>query len=457
MQRKSKEQALMNSLKTVAAFALALLAAPLVHASIPFPAAGSLRINATTHRPEDSASNTQSQKTIKDPGEYNAYITALNMSDPAAKAAAMEAFVKQYPASIVKIDALEQAMAAHQQANNVAKVQSIASQILELEPDNVRALAILAYIKRSGGTPQSAREARVIAQKGQRALLAWTRPEETSEADFKKLRNQMADIFYGAIAFAALQDKNYPAAHENYLEAIAIDPSNLQDVFQLGIAALEMDPMDVNGFWYLAKAFNLAQGNAAGQKNIQDYAKAQYRKYHGGDDGWDQIVSAAANQSAPPAGFAQSIKPKPTPAEIAVQAVKENDPATLSFSDWEYILSYRDASPANKEAAEKVWAVIQDKQKQGEAKLRLNGVNVIAATKDSIDAAITDENQQAKKADLHVVLEKPALRPPAPGSMTDVIGEITSYTPDPFMFTMEKGELPVPPKPTGPKRPAKRP
>src|SRR5713226_6416423 len=259
MQRKSKEQALMNIPKTVAAFALALLAAPLVHAGISFPAAGSLRINATTHSREGSPSHAQSQKVIKDPVEYNAYIAAFNTLDPAARAAAMEAFVKQYPASIVKIDALEQAMAAHQQANNVAKVQSIAGQILELKPDNVRALAILAFLKRSQATPQSVGEARVIAQKGQRALLAWTRPEEISEADFKKLRNQMADIFYGAIAFAALQDKNYP-------EAIAIDSSNLQDVFQLGIAALEMDPMDVNGFWYLAKAINLAQGNAAGQK-----------------------------------------------------------------------------------------------------------------------------------------------------------------------------------------------
>jgi tetratricopeptide (TPR) repeat protein len=460
MQRKSKEQALMNIPKMVAAFALALLAAPLVHARVPYPAAGSLGMNETTHRPEGSAPNAQStQKVIKDPAEYNAYIVALNTQDPAAKAAAMEAFVKQYPASIVKIDALEQAMAAHQQASNVAKVQSIAGQILEIEPDNVRALAILAFLKRSQATPQSVGEARVLAQKGQRALLAWTRPEETSEADFKKLRNQMADIFYGAIAFAALQDKNYPTAHENYLEAIAIDPSNLQDVFQLGIAALEMDPMDVNGFWYLAKAINLAQGNAAGQKSIQDYAKAKYKRYHGGEDGWDQIVSAAASQAAPPAGFAQSIKPKPAPAEIAVQAVKENDPATFSFSDWEFILSYRDASPANKEAAEKVWAVIQDKQKQGEAKLRFNGVKVIAATKDSIDAALTDENQQANKADLHVVLEKPALHPPPRGSMTDIIGVLTSYTLDPFMFTMEHGELPAPKPPAPPRRPrpAKRP
>jgi hypothetical protein len=54
------------------------------------------------------------QKTIKDPAEYNAYIAALNINDPKQKAAAMEAFVSQYPNSVVKIDAMEQAMAAYQ-------------------------------------------------------------------------------------------------------------------------------------------------------------------------------------------------------------------------------------------------------------------------------------------------------------------------------------------------------
>ena len=35
--------------------------------------------------------------TIKDPAEYNAYVTALNQSDPAAKAQALDTFLQQYP------------------------------------------------------------------------------------------------------------------------------------------------------------------------------------------------------------------------------------------------------------------------------------------------------------------------------------------------------------------------
>jgi tetratricopeptide (TPR) repeat protein len=458
MQPEIQGASLMNILKTVAAFALALLAAPMVHARTPFPSVDSPHATSTIHTREGSASTAQSQKTIKDPAEYNAYIAALNTQDPGARAAAMEAFLKQYPASIVKIDALEQAMGAYQQANNAAKVQSIAAQILELDPGNIRALAIMAFLERSkaSGDPAALKAAGDHCAKGLQILPNWPKPEGASDDEYKKLREQMSQIFNGACGFVALNRKDYAAARGFYLQSLAVDPSDVSNNYQLAIAELSMSPMDLNGFWYAAKAFNLAQGNAPAQKAISDYAKAQYRRYHGGDDGWDQIVAAAASQSAaPPAAFAQSIKPAPTPAEIAVTAVKENDPATLSFSDWEFILSYRDASPANKEAAEKVWAAIQDKQNGGDTKLRLNGVKVIAATNGSIDAALTDDNQEANKADLHVVLEKPLLHPPAPGSLADIIGVLTSYAPDPFMFTMEKGELPAPSKPATPKRPAK--
>jgi hypothetical protein len=51
-------------------------------------------------------------------------------------------------------------------------------------------------------------------------------------------------------------------------------------------------------------------------------------------------------------------------------------------------------------------------------------------------------------------MEKPMTKPPAAGANVDVIGVISEYTPDPFMFTMIKGELPAA-KPAA-KTPAKK-
>jgi hypothetical protein len=383
------------------------------------------------------------QKVIRDEAEYNAYMTALNTQDPAQKGAAMLAFVNQYPKSIVRIDALEQAMAAYQVSNNTAKVVETARAILQQDPTNVRALAIVTFIDRSLGTngdSQALKDSCNEAQTGLQTLAAWAGSEDMNKQDFEKLRNQMAEIFDGAAGFCALQNKDFAAAKNYYLRAVQLDPSNLQDMYQLAVSDLESKPVDLDGFWYIAKSSSLAEGNSAAQQPINSYGSAKYRRYHGSVDGWDKIVTTAARQTVLPANFAISIKPAPSPAELAVIAVEQNDPATLSFSDWEYVLSYRDATPANREAANKVWAAIQDKQKQGAAKVRIP-VKVISATAENIEAAITDENQQSNKADVRITMEKSILHPPAAGSVIDVIGRISKYTPAPFMFSMEDGEI----------------
>jgi tetratricopeptide (TPR) repeat protein len=398
------------------------------------------------------------QKVIKDPAEYNAYITALNMQDPAQKAAAMEAFVKQYPQSVVLTDALEQAMAAYQQAGNAAKVEDTAKRLLQLNPNNIRALAIVVALDRNKATQgdqNALREMCTTSQTGLQQLPSWQKPQELSDADFQKLKSQMAAIFNGAAGFCALQAKNYPQARQFYTASFQIDPTNLQDVYQLSVADLELNPIDVNGLWYCSKAIQLAQkqNNAQAVQGMVAYCRAKYKRYHGGDDGWDQLVASTATETALPPDFPQRIKPAPTPCELAVQAVQQNDPAQLSFSDKEFILSKANCSPANKDAADKVWQSIQTLEKNGEARLEIP-VKVISATSDSLDVAVSEDNQTANKADMHVNLEKPVAKPPAPGTTTKITGVITNYTPDPFMFTMDKGALPVVKAP--PRRPPVR-
>lgn len=409
------------------------------------PAAGDQQANVPT-----------SQKVIKDPAEYNAYITALNTTDPAAKGAAMEAFVAQYPNSIVKTDAMEQAMGAYQQAGNQQKVEQIARQILQSDPNNVRALAIVVFIERAQiKDPATGAKARTDAERGLQQLGTWKKPEGMSDADFEKLRNQMAGIFAGTAAFGALQQKDYANAQKFYEQALKVDPSDLGNNYQMAIALLESNPMNPLGFWYGAKALGIAQKtNPQASQAWSPYFLSKYKKYHGNTDDWNQRIATAATQTAPPPDFVASIPLAPTPCDLAAQAVQQNDPGTLSFSDWELVLSCRDKSPANKDAAEKVWAAIQAKEKNGEARLRIP-VKVIAVSDPStMDVAISDDNQAANKADMRVTMDKPMTKPPAAGANIDIIGVISQYTPDPFMFTMTKGELPAA-KPTG-RTPAKK-
>ena len=399
-------------------------------------------------------------KQIKDAAEYNAYIAALNTQDPKQKAAAMMAFLQQYPSTIMRPEALEQARAAYQAAGDVQKLEEICRLILRENPSDVQSLALVTAIDRNKGTPESAAQARAEAEKGLQALPGWKKPEGTSDADFETVKKQMTIVFNGATGFGALQAKDYAAAKNFYkksIEGAQLRPENMQDVYQLSIAELEANPIDVDGFWYAAKAINLAGNNAQTVQSITTYAKSRYKKYHGSYDGWDQIVAGAATQNEPPANFSASIKLAPTPCDLAVDAVKQNDPDQLSYSDREFILAHANCSAANKEAADKVWQAIVKKEKNSEGaevKLKLT-MQVISATKESVQGALSDDNKEAKKADITVRLEKPVLRPPVAGTTVDVVGVLTSYTPEPFMFTMEKGDLPGAKTPVKP--PVRRP
>src|ERR1700726_4956636 len=64
----------------------------------------------------------QQKKEIKDPAEYNAYVGAIQQTDPTAQISGLEAFLAQYPNSVMKEDALDLLMVAYQQANNQAKM-----------------------------------------------------------------------------------------------------------------------------------------------------------------------------------------------------------------------------------------------------------------------------------------------------------------------------------------------
>jgi tetratricopeptide (TPR) repeat protein len=400
---------------------------------------------------QPGANTPPSQKVIKDPAEYDAYIKALNTPDPAAKGAAMEAFVKQYPQSVVLTDALIEARAAYQKAGNQAKVEEIARRILQLTPNDVTSLAIITFMDRAkaaSGDQAALKEACTDTQTGLEQLPNWKKPDGVSDADFAGMRKETENIFDGAAGFCALQKKDYTNARTYYLKALESNPNDLTNNYQLAIAYLETDPIDLRGFWYGAKAIALAGNNAATVNAISPYIKAKYKKYHGKAEDWDQFAASVASQTAPPSPeeLAKVITPAPTPCDFAVQAARDNPPDQLSFSDKEFILSKAGCSPANKDAADKIWQSIQTMEKNGEARLEIP-IKVIAATKDTVDAAVSDDNQAANKADLHVQLEKPTLKPPAPGTMTKIIGVITNYMPEPFMFTMEKGALPEPKTP----------
>jgi hypothetical protein len=395
---------------------------------------------------------TQQKKEIKDPAEYNAYIGAVGQTDPAAKVSGFEAFLTQYPNSVMKEDALELLMGAYQQTGNQAKMVETAQKVLLANPCNLRALALLAFSKRAmaeaGQAPQqNLAEAGQSGEKGLQCVQTATKPDGTNDADFQKLKSQVAVIFNGSAGMNALQNKDYAKAQQFLLASVEGDPANLRDVYPLALAYLAPGPTEklVEGLFFIARAASLAQG--PGKDQISKFGRSKYVKYHGAEDGWNELLAQTATTTLPPAGFTIKQYVPPTPAEQAADLVKSKKVEEMSFAEWQLVLS--EGGP---EDADKVWGVLKGKPLQMVAQI------ISIDSSSSMKLAGSSDDIEAKRADIELAMTAaiPARQMPKQGADLQFEGTPVSYVAKPFVMTMKDGVLLVKAAPAPAKKPPLR-
>ena len=315
------------------------------------PAAGAQQ------NPSQPAVAPQQKKEIKDPAEYNAYIGALGQQDAAAKISGFEAFLTQYPNTVMKEEALEQLMGAYQATNNVPKMIETAQKVLQANPNNLKALALLVVGKRiTAKTPQDLADAAQYGEKGLQVLPTWPKPD----ADFQKFKTQTSVIFNGAVGMSAYQNKDYAKAEQYLRAAVEADPTDVNNIYPLALAYLTPGPTEkaLDGLFFIARAANLIADPKA-KADVIKFGKSKYVKYHGAEDGWNELLAQAATTTLPPAGFTIKQYIPPTPADQAADLVKTKKVEEMSFAEWQLILS--EGKP---EDAEKVFAPLSRRQVQ---------------------------------------------------------------------------------------------
>ena len=406
------------------------------------------------------------------PAEYNAYNSAITQADPKAKAAALEAYLTAYPQSSVKAAVLEQLMLAYS-GFDPAKTLDAADRLLQVDPNNLRALTFETYFRLTGAdsvADPTAKQAALdkaadYAQKG----LAVTKPAEMSAADFNTLQTQAKPVFYRATAMAALNKKDAATAVTNFKQELHSVPDAdttkpgplLQDTYFLGLAYLQSNPPDLlNCTWYVARFVAFAPEPYKTQ--MLPTAKYCYKKYHGADDGFDTVLAAAQKSLDPPADFA--IKPAPKPEDMAhdlVTSTPEADLPKLAISDREFVLA--NGKP---EDADKVWNTMKGKS------LSFPDALVIESSPTVLKVAISDDAVQSKTADFTFNLKPAEEKLPAAaakkladetaaatavGQKVTLSGTFDSYTPKPLMIIMSDGAVVLAKKTTAKPTPTHRP
>jgi tetratricopeptide (TPR) repeat protein len=381
-------------------------------------------------QPQTPAAPAQAQKKeIKDPAEYNAYVGAVQQTDPAAKISGLEAFLTQYPNSVMKEDALELLMGTYQQANNQAKVIETANRLLAANSDNARALVLLAYNERAA---QKWADAKQHAERGLLAVEKMVKPDGVSDTDFTKQKAQLSGLLNSVAGFSALQLKDYPSAQKYLRPAVEADPNNVENVYPLALSYLTPTPPDdVNGLFFIARAANLV-ADPAGKAQIIKFGHSRYVKYHGSEQGWDDLLAQTKTTPVPPAGFAITQYVPPTPQQQAADLVKTKKPEEMSFAEWELVLSV-----GTQDDQDKVWASLKGKN------LQMAEVQVITAASTKLELAASVDDIDQKRADIELAFPGPIPTRSLPkvGDKINFEGTPVSYTPSPFVMVMEKGAL----------------
>ncbi len=370
------------------------------------------------------------KKEIKDPAEYNSYIGATQQTNPQAKISGLTDFLQRYPNSVVKEDALEHLMTAYQQTGEAAKAMETVGRLLEVSPYNLRALAVMAYSKRQAAlngqdAVKNAADAEEMGQRGLKTLATAPKPEGMSDADWDKLKRQYGLVFNAAVGFGELQKKNWPEAAKYLQQAVQTDPTQFYDVYYLGVAYLQQNPINPLGLFYVARAVNLSSSNA----DVVKFGKYYYGKYHGSMDGWDALLTQAKDTPLPPEGF--TIAPAPTLADQARMLVDSKDPKQMSFAEWELVLGAGEPP-----VADKVWSAIKGQSVEFAGR-------VISATRTTLLIAATVDAIELKQPDVEVTMSAPLpLRlVPRAGAEIQILAVPASYEPKPFVMKMSKGVL----------------
>jgi hypothetical protein len=387
------------------------------------------------YAPTLHAQDQQGTIQIKDPAEYNAYSMATTQSDPKAKAAAIEDFLTKYPQSVVKKTLLDTLIDTYQGLSDNDHTLSAASRMLQIDPDNLKAIYISVFIKKGQCTKtsdaQTCDDLIALAQKGLSAKAPAGMPPE----EFKKQTDATAPFFDSAIAAADVAKKDPAAAVEEYRKELMLYPPDastkglaLGDTLQLALAYVKLQLLDaqtardadtkakaanppdpaltaaakaandkagqdyIQAIWFFARAWNFAPANYKGQ--IEPQLEYYYKKYHGDLTGLNDVKTQAASTLFPPATL--NITPAKTPQEqIHDLLATTPDLNTLALADKETVLAV-----GSKEDADKLWALLQGKETPVPG-------TVIESSASQVKVAVTQDAKDAKTADFIVNMKEP--------------------------------------------------
>jgi hypothetical protein len=224
------------------------------------------------------------------------YTSAVRQSRIVDRMAGMERFLSAFPHSDLREDALEVLVWDAMESGQREKARTRAAELREVDPQNALAIAIVAETRAETlgrSDKKAAGQAFELAKSGIQVYPNLHHPEGMRDGEFILLQRQVVSVLDGEAGLGYLAEKDYPSARRYLHESVAIRPEDPRYLYGLALALLDgKDPMQQEGYLYLARVVNLTQGSAGGQQ-IAAYAQQKFEKSGGSASGWNEYLASA--------------------------------------------------------------------------------------------------------------------------------------------------------------------
>jgi tetratricopeptide (TPR) repeat protein len=428
--------------------------APVVTLCLIFGSSTSLRAQTPAAGQDSSATKAPAYTLV----EYNAEQACAAEKVPATQVKCLDDFVAKYPNSALLVYVYPLYVNAYNQLKNLQKVIEYADKLVALG-DKAEAVVryqmlyarALAYAGESQADQTAgAVKARDAAQLGLKTLEEVKKPDNVSDEDFKKQKQQPTILFNYTAANAAMSAKDYAAAAQSFKAVLALDPDDLSTNYNLGRAYLAMTPpQQMDAFWYFAKSVTSKKATQAQADKVKKYLKGLIANYQGGnvcdiltDGELNELLQLAGSSADRPSTYS-------VPGATDISAAQKNMTIASVFADLK----------AGGDKSKLTWLAacgLEFPEVPGKVIEVVPGdplvLKIAFVTSDAEFDAATTPNMDVK------VVGQPEAARVEKASAVHFTGTLVSYDPDPFFLHWDKAKVKAEdiPKEKGPKKPPVR-
>jgi tetratricopeptide (TPR) repeat protein len=238
--------------------------------------------------------------------EYNAYQACAAEKNPQQQVKCLDDFVAKYPNSALLVYIYPLYYNAYSQLKNWPKVIEYADKLLALQDKVEPPIRYQAYYARafaySNMPPNSpevqnqAPKACEAAKAGLKTLNELKKPDNMSEEDFNKQKQQPAILFNYTLAQCSMIQKDYQTAIDSYKAVLEKNPDDAITSYKIGQAYMAMNPpQQMDAFWYFAKAVTAKNANQQQATSVKSYLRKLIANYQGGNV-CDNLIDAELNE-----------------------------------------------------------------------------------------------------------------------------------------------------------------